>query len=139
MPCHVAWHPSDADILMVRRVRKEGRILCYHIRNLSTALEEPSDISSGIQAIMKVLEKPVPLEMVAISGLDSHTTEDPKVVAEKVRKARAAAEVYRALFNTLTAEMCRLCKLSEQKPGKFLDRHMAEWWKQHRESAGHED
>ena len=138
MPCHTAYHPSDSDIGKVQRVRKEGRKLCYHIRTLSVALSAYSEVSQQMQAIMTHLEKPIPLEMVSIAGLDNHTTEHPRIVAAKVKRAREACMRYTVLFDRLVAEMCRLCVLSEKTKGKFLDAEMAVWWKDHKGSMGHE-
>lgn len=138
MPCHTAYHPSDSDISKVKMVRSEGRKLCYHIRTLSVALNSYSEISLHMQATMALLEKPIPLEMVGIAGFDNHTTEHPRIVAAKVKRAGEACMRYTVLFDKLVAEMCRLCVLSEKTKGKFLDDDQAAWWKVHKRSLGHD-
>lgn len=134
MPCHVAWHETDTDVEKVFTTAREVPKLMGMIKRLSEAMNVKSDVLEYEEVIAKLFDGGdlgvqvivVDFENKPVSGQD-----------DQIAFNRRAGKAYGYLFDRIVAETCRLCKMSEKRPGKILNLQEAKWWHNHKKSAGH--
>lgn len=134
MPCTTAWHPTDTHLHRVKATREQVPIMLDMLGRLCTLLQEQSNVFAYTERIKLTLAVDPGLRCVEIYGLSN--TEVPGQEAKKAR-LEAAGKAYGDLHSRVTAELCRLCRLSEKRPGHYLDVPTQKWWHNHKRSAGH--